>query len=226
MDKLWSTIEISNKSLFRFEGLQDYSAEDGQDKVQHFLNTGLLLEYPGTSDWWKEMKKRNDIGIITKRVRLVVEPVTDYTKWELAYLKEAKKYSGDDIKLPKKETWRCVSKITLKGLVDTEVIIMIMFKNYLDYIRNNPNQYWFKRKVYGWGWVPATWQGWFVTLLYILLISIFVFTREEAVSGNPDSGSNFLVLGLPIIVLTTIFIFIAYKKGEKPKWQWGLPKDK
>lgn len=101
-----------------------------------------------------------------------------------------------------------------------------MFKNYLDYIRNNPNHYWFKRKVYGWGWMPATWQGWFVTLLYILLISTFVLIREEAIPGNPDSGSNFLVFGLPIIVLTTLFIFIAYKKGEKPKWQWGLPKDK
>lgn len=100
-----------------------------------------------------------------------------------------------------------------------------MFKKYLDYIRNNPNHYWFKRKVYGWGWVPATCQGWSATLLYIVLIFILVLVREEDIPGNLDSGSNFLVFGLPIIILTALFILIVYKKGEKPKWQWGLPKD-
>jgi hypothetical protein len=107
-----------------------------------------------------------------------------------------------------------------------EVAIMYMFKKYLDYIRNNPNHYWFKRKVYGWGWVPATRQGWFVTLFYVSLISVLVLTREEAIPGNPDSGSNFLMSGLPIIIFTILFIFITFKKGERPKWQWGLSKDK
>lgn len=101
-----------------------------------------------------------------------------------------------------------------------------MFKQYLDYLRKNPERYWFKRKIWGWGWVPVTWQGWLVTLLYVALVSLRVLTREEAIPGNPDSGSNFLVFGLPLIVLTALFIFTAYRKGEKPKWQWGLPKDK
>lgn len=100
-----------------------------------------------------------------------------------------------------------------------------MFKRYLDYIKDNPNHYWFKRKIWGWGWYPANWKGWLVTLTYITLILTLVFTREEAIPGNPDSGSNLLVFGLPLILLTTLFIFIAYKKGEKPKWQWGLPKE-
>jgi hypothetical protein len=25
----------------------------------------------------------------------------------------------------------------------------------------------------------------------------------------------------PTIILTLIFIFISYKKGEKPRWRWG-----
>lgn len=101
-----------------------------------------------------------------------------------------------------------------------------MFKKYVDYFRNNPNRYWFKRKIWGWGWVPVTWQGWLTTLLYVALILLLVLNREEPIPGNPDSGSNFLVLGLPIILLTVAYIFIAYKKGEKPKWQWGLPDKK
>ena len=100
-----------------------------------------------------------------------------------------------------------------------------MFKKYIDYVRTNPNHYWFKRKIWGWGWTPVMWQGWVTTFLYVALILLLVFNREEAIPGNPDSGSNFLVLGLPIILLTTIFIFIVYKKGEKPKWQWGFPNE-
>lgn len=101
-----------------------------------------------------------------------------------------------------------------------------MFKKYLNYIKDNPKRYWFKRKVWGFGWTPATWQGWCVTLIYIALIFILLIIREEAIPGNPDSGSNFLVFGLPFVVLTFLFVFIAYKKGEKPKWQWGIPKEK
>ncbi|HBO16419.1 MAG: hypothetical protein UR69_C0003G0030 [Candidatus Moranbacteria bacterium GW2011_GWE2_35_2-] len=99
-----------------------------------------------------------------------------------------------------------------------------MFKEYIAYLKDNPKGYWFKRKLYGWGWTPTKWQGWCVIFLYILLILSLVLTREEAIPGNPDSGSNFLTFALPIIVLTILLIVVAYKKGEKPRWQWGKPK--
>ena len=89
-------------------------------------------------------------------------------------------------------------------------------------MQNNKSQkFWFKRKTYGWGWVPATWKGWVVTVLYIVFVIFLILTREESVPGNPDSGSNFLVFGLPFTLITVLFVFIAYKKGESPKWQWG-----
>jgi uncharacterized membrane protein YhaH (DUF805 family) len=99
-----------------------------------------------------------------------------------------------------------------------------MIKEYINYLKDNPQGYWFRAKLYGWGWIPAKWQGWLVILIYIALIFALVFTREDATPGNPDSGSNFLVFGLPIVLLTAVLIFICYKKGEKPRWQWGPPK--
>lgn len=84
-----------------------------------------------------------------------------------------------------------------------------------------PKKLWFKRKLYGWGWTPCTWQGWAVVFSYILFILIIGLNIEEDIPGNPDSGSNFLVLGLPILLLTLSLIIISYKKGEKPRWQWG-----
>ncbi len=101
-----------------------------------------------------------------------------------------------------------------------------MIKEYIKYLKDNPQGYWFKAKLYGWGWTPAKWQGWCVIFLYIALILALVLTREKDIPGNPDSGSNFLTFALPIVVLTILLVIVAYKKGEKPHWQWGLPKEK
>ncbi len=102
---------------------------------------------------------------------------------------------------------------------------MNIFKKYRNYLKDNPHGYWFKRKPFGWGWTPAKWQGWCAILVYIALILILVLSREESIPGNPDSGSNFLVFAFPIIVLTVLLITVAYKKGEKPRWQWGFPSE-
>ena len=96
-----------------------------------------------------------------------------------------------------------------------------MIKNFLNSLKDNSGGYWFKAKTYGWGWTPAKWQGWIVILVYVVLIGLLLSIREEDIPGNPDSGSNFLVFALPTILLTALLIFICYKKGEKPRWQWG-----
>ncbi len=99
-----------------------------------------------------------------------------------------------------------------------------MIKEYLAYLKDNPKGYWFKAKLYGWGWVPVKWQGWAVILVYIVLVTSLLANVEKEIPGNPDSGTNFLVLGLPIILLSVLLIIVCYKKGEKPRWQWGPPK--
>lgn len=101
-----------------------------------------------------------------------------------------------------------------------------MIKEYIKYLKDNPRGYWFKAKLYGWGWTPVKWQGWCVIFIYILLVLGLVLVREKDIPGNPDSGSNILTFALPIIVLTLFLVIVAYKKGEKPRWQWGLPKER
>jgi uncharacterized membrane protein YhaH (DUF805 family) len=99
-----------------------------------------------------------------------------------------------------------------------------MIQEYITYLKDNPKGYWFKAKLYGWGWTPAKWQGWCVLLVYVALLITLVIGREKDIPGNPDSGSNFLTFALPIIVLTALLIFICYKKGEEPRWRWGRSK--
>ena len=79
---------------------------------------------------------------------------------------------------------------------------------------------WFKRKIYGWGWHPVTWQGWTITLVYIAILLTLSFTLDE------DSSPKEVVFMffLPMAILTATFIRIAYKTGEKPRWQWGEDK--
>ena len=31
-------------------------------------------------------------------------------------------------------------------------------------------KYWFKRRRFGWGWTPVTWQGWLTVAFFIGLI--------------------------------------------------------
>lgn len=76
---------------------------------------------------------------------------------------------------------------------------------------------WFKRKKFGWGWTPATWQGWLLTFAYVGLIALCALTIDE---NSPASEVAFTFV-LPVLLLTAVFIRIAYKKGEKPRWQWG-----
>lgn len=98
-----------------------------------------------------------------------------------------------------------------------------MLKKYLDYFRNNPENYWFKRKIWGWGWVPVTWQGWAVVGLWLAAVAFFAATLDK---NSPPREVAFTFI-LPILFLTILLIRICYKEGEKPKWQWGLDeKDK
>lgn len=79
---------------------------------------------------------------------------------------------------------------------------------------------WFKRKTYGWGWYPSTWQGWVVVIVYILFMLGLGLTLDE----NSSPKEINLMFILPMLIATTALITISYKKGEKPRWQWGEKK--
>ena len=45
-----------------------------------------------------------------------------------------------------------------------------MIKEYIAYLKDNLKRYWFKSKLYGWGWVPVKWQGWLVVARGALVV--------------------------------------------------------
>jgi hypothetical protein len=77
---------------------------------------------------------------------------------------------------------------------------------------------WFKAKLYGWGWYPATWEGWLCLFIYLVL-GVLMAMRAESVSNTETEVLMEILPGM--IVLTLALILICYKTGEKPRWRWG-----
>ncbi|MCA9485524.1 MAG: hypothetical protein KC506_01630 [Nanoarchaeota archaeon] len=93
-----------------------------------------------------------------------------------------------------------------------------IIKTYSEYLKDNPKGYWFKRKLYGWGWIPAKWQGWVVVLAFIvvLLFNGFYLTWN----GEPSGTDLTLFFGV-LVVSIVLLIWICFAKGETPRWSWG-----
>ena len=80
-------------------------------------------------------------------------------------------------------------------------------------------RYWFRAKRFGWGWYPASWQGFLIILAYVLFLG-FVFTYGDERSR---SVSDTLYKVAPWFVLATlILLVICLKTGERPRWNWGF----
>lgn len=98
---------------------------------------------------------------------------------------------------------------------------MNYFFRYVEYLKDNPRGYWFKRKLYGWGWTPARWQGW-VSLL--ILIGIFLWRVSVFVHIKTPTKSDVNFFVIETLIFAIAVITLAWLKGEPPKWQWGIPK--
>ena len=79
-------------------------------------------------------------------------------------------------------------------------------------------EYWFPAKRYGWGWgLPATWQGWVVTLAFVALFGAGFLVFSPKAQTVP--------LLLYVFVLVAALIAICWLKGEPARWRWGDRKD-
>jgi hypothetical protein len=101
---------------------------------------------------------------------------------------------------------------------------MNIFTNYIAYLKDNPKGYWFKRKLYGWGWTPARWQGWAtigVWILFLVAGEIWFIHRAEM---DALTMPNIIFFVGYILVIIAVLIRICYKYGETPRWSWGNKK--
>lgn len=77
---------------------------------------------------------------------------------------------------------------------------------------------WFKAKRYGFGWTPASWEGWAVLFVFIVF-EVWNFLRIDATShSNSDTLRPFIIQTFLAIIALTL---ISSWKGEKFGWKWG-----
>jgi hypothetical protein len=79
------------------------------------------------------------------------------------------------------------------------------------------NKYWFVPKLYGWGFVPISWEGWLATLGLIILV--YISSKSNGLeTQSPDSMRFLFDLAILIIVFS---LFAKTKTKGRLRWRWG-----
>ncbi len=83
-------------------------------------------------------------------------------------------------------------------------------------MKTERTQYWFKRKRYGMGWIPVTWEGWAVFGFFVLFLAI----------GMTQLAKSHIALAIFSWAVGTSGLFAGtLLRGPKPKWRWGWRPD-
>jgi hypothetical protein len=84
--------------------------------------------------------------------------------------------------------------------------------------------FWFRTKRYGWGWSPASVQGWLVVGAFVLAVAadsaVLIYRVRTGVSHRPAMITFYLWVAILVVALAAI----CWKTGEPPRWRWGDPK--
>ncbi len=119
---LYQYLQSSKISLFRFESLQDYKVD------------GDGIDDEGMKEWWDFIASKTENSVVMERVRLITEPLTEYTKNELVVHKKSKNF-GDNIKIIKEEIFNTLNlKQEDFWLVDERVALKMKYSANGEYL--------------------------------------------------------------------------------------------
>jgi hypothetical protein len=80
---------------------------------------------------------------------------------------------------------------------------------------------WFRAKSYGWGWTPASIEGWLVLGLFVvgvgLNVAVLIYRQQHGVDHKTALIGFLVWLG----ILVAALIAICFMTGERPRWRWG-----
>ncbi len=81
-----------------------------------------------------------------------------------------------------------------------------------------PKKLWYRAARRGWGFVPISWQGWLILWFYLFSVVYYFFDINRISHSVGDTLLNFLP---GFGGLSSFFVWICYKKGERPRWSWA-----
>lgn len=81
-------------------------------------------------------------------------------------------------------------------------------------------KYWFKRRRFGYGWTPVTWQGWLLMIVFLAVAIVSAIIIFPGKSQRPTTNETLLFLAITVVDLA-VFLKITLAKSPAPKWRWG-----
>jgi hypothetical protein len=84
---------------------------------------------------------------------------------------------------------------------------------------SKPQKLWFKRRRYGWGWTPVTWQGWLCIVVFLAIVISSSFTLP--MKPNEPTSGQILVFLMYVAGAVLALIGVSFMKGPLPKFRWG-----
>ncbi len=130
---LMDYLESAKKSLFRFEYLQDFNIPEEKDDFETYKKTGKF-DPTMMKEWWNFLESKQREGVIAQRVRLVREPFTKYTEWEIEIYKETIKH-GDEIKtLSEDKLTTALDELKDFWIIDDSIVLSIKYTSIGEYL--------------------------------------------------------------------------------------------
>lgn len=80
---------------------------------------------------------------------------------------------------------------------------------------------WFRTKRYGWGWTPATIQGWLVMAAFVVAVCIDAAVLVYRHRAGVDMRSAMITFYAWVAILVVALAGICLMTGERPRWRWG-----
>jgi len=83
------------------------------------------------------------------------------------------------------------------------------------------NKYWFRPKMYGYGFFPVSWEGWLMTFALIAVLLKFADLHGFMADTLPTDDQIFLFVWR-LFITATVFAYFAEKKMKGDLgWRWG-----
>lgn len=105
IDRLWDGLVNFRYSLFRLETLQAYSGSSEDEAFGEWQRTGIVPVTDELRQWCKRIRDRIDNGVRVRRVHVLVEPATEYMRFELASYAPNVEANEDVRVIPVRDNW-------------------------------------------------------------------------------------------------------------------------
>lgn len=91
-------------------------------------------------------------------------------------------------------------------------------------MKQTPKKYWFKRRRYGYGWTPVSWQGWLTVVFFVGATIALAFVVLPSKPQQPTSAELTVFLG-GLALYIGAMVIVAVTEGPNPRWRWGKKPD-